>query len=133
VWHELSLTLAPDSDHRLAEARLLSAADGVFARYRDSIERQHAAARHSGAVPAEPPRPTGRLRFVEAGLEFTLRYPVEISRASEMEDRLTRALLAAIEQEPRLRVVPSKTPVIQAVPQGGPTGITNDETTMTKQ
>jgi small-conductance mechanosensitive channel len=118
VWHEVSMTLAPDSDHRLAEARLLGAAESVFSTYRESIDRQHATARRSGAVPAESPRPNGRLRFVDAGLEFTLRYPVEASRASEVEDRLTRALLAAIEQEPRLRVVPSETPVIQAVPQG---------------
>jgi small-conductance mechanosensitive channel len=116
VWHEVSMTLSPDSDYRVAEARLLASADSVFATYGESIERQHAAARRSGAVPAESPRPNGRLRFVDAGLEFTLRYPVEVSRASEVEDRLTRALLAAIEQEPRLRVVPTKSPVVQAVP-----------------
>jgi small-conductance mechanosensitive channel len=116
VWHEMCLTLSPDSDHRLAETRLLGAAEAVFAEHREAIDRQHAAARHAnaGAVPANPPRPAGRLRFVDAGLEFTLRYPVEVTRASEVEDRLTRQFLAAIEQEPRLRVVASGTPVIQA-------------------
>jgi len=55
---------------------------------------------------------------VDQGLEFTLRYPVELTRASEVEDRITRALLAAIEQEPKLRLVSSGTPVIQ--PAGQP-------------
>jgi len=114
VWHEIALTLAPDSDHRLAEKRLMAAAQAVFADYQEEIDRQHAQARRSGAVPAPPPRPVGRVRFVAAGLEFTLRYPVEIARASEVEDRLTRQLLAAIEEEPKLRLVASGTPVIQA-------------------
>jgi len=118
VWHEVSLTLSPESDHRVAEARLLGAVQSVFDEYRDDIDRQHAAARRSGAAPAAPPRPAGRLRFVDQGLEFTLRYPVELTRASEVEDRITRALLAAIEQEPKLRLVSSGTPVIQ--PAGQP-------------
>jgi small-conductance mechanosensitive channel len=115
VWHEISLTLSPESDHRLAERRLMAAVESVFADYREAIDRQHAAARRSGAAPAAPPRPGGRLRFVESGLEFTIRYPVEISRAAEAEDRLTRSLLAAIEEEPRLKLVAATTPVIQGV------------------
>jgi hypothetical protein len=60
------------------------------------------------------PKPEGRLRFVDAGLELVVRYPVEVRRAAEIDDRVTRQLLEAIEREPKLRIVASATPRIQA-------------------
>ena len=58
-------------------------------------------------------RPEGRFRFVDAGLEFVVRYPVEIRRASQIDDQITRRLLEAVNQEPRLTLVPTATPRIQ--------------------
>jgi hypothetical protein len=113
-WHEVALTLAPDSNLSVAESRLMGAVNGVFAGYKDSIERQHAAARRTGVFGATPPHPEGRLRFADAGLEFAVRYPVELTRAPETDDAITRALLAAIDQEPRLKLVATGTPKIQA-------------------
>jgi small-conductance mechanosensitive channel len=118
VWHEVALTLAPDSDHRLAERRLLGAVEGVFAEYRDVVERQYARVSRSSPLTLEPPKTEGRLRFVDAGLEFVVRYPVEIRRAAEVDDRVTRRLLEAIEEEPRLRLVAAGTPRIQAAGEG---------------
>jgi small-conductance mechanosensitive channel len=112
-WHEVALTLAPDSNLAVAESRLMGAVNGVFAGYKESIERQHAAARRTGVLGATPPHPEGRLRFVDTGLEFAVRYPVELSRAPETDDAITRALLAAIDQEPRLKLVATATPKIQ--------------------
>src|SRR5581483_5012213 len=37
VWHELSLTLSPETDHTLAEKRLMAAVEAVFAEYRERI------------------------------------------------------------------------------------------------
>ena len=50
------------------------------------------------------PRPESRLRLVEAGLQITIRYPVEFSRADEIDDRITRAVVQEIEREPKLRM-----------------------------
>ena len=36
VWNEVTLTLSPDCDYRLAEKRLLEAVEEVFARYREA-------------------------------------------------------------------------------------------------
>jgi hypothetical protein len=63
------------------------------------------------------PKPQGRLRLVDAGLEFVVRYPVEVKRASEIDDKITRGLLTTIENEPKLKLVATSTPRIQsAVP-----------------
>lgn len=119
TWHEVALTLAPDSDHQRAEKRLLEAVESVYAEYRDRIEQQYEHIKHSLHLPIPPPKPQGRLRFTDAGLEFVVRYPVEIHRAAEIDDKITRRLLEAIEEEPRLRLVPSSAPKIQPVDTNG--------------
>lgn len=113
AWRELTFTLAPDTDYRVAEQRLMGAVTSVFGEYRDSLESQQAKVSRSLHVAMEAPQPQGRLRFVEAGLEFVVRYPVELRRAAEIDDQVTRRLLDAVNQEPTLRLVPSGTPKIQ--------------------
>lgn len=113
IWHEIALTLAPDSDYQLAERRFMQAVDEVYSEYRGELEQQYAAVERSINVAVAPPKPEGHLRLVESGLEFLLRYPVEIRRAAEIDDRVTRRLLEALSEEPKLRMVASGTPRIQ--------------------
>jgi small-conductance mechanosensitive channel len=114
AWHEVALTLAPDSDYQLAESRLLAAVESVYGQFREDVERQYAAARRTSPLPLETPKPEGRLRFVDAGREFTIRYPVEMRRAAEIDDLVTRRLLESIDREPKLRMVAAGKPRIQA-------------------
>jgi small-conductance mechanosensitive channel len=113
TWHEVSMTLSPDSDYKLAQDVLLAAVVSVFNTYKDRIAEQHHIAASQVHLPMHEPEPQGRLRFVDAGLEFTIRYPVEIANAAETDDQVTRTLLAKIESEPRLKMVVSGTPRIQ--------------------
>ena len=50
-------------------------------------------------------RTTSRLRFTNAGLEYVVRYPVDIHQAAQIDDRITRELLKAINEEPKLEMV----------------------------
>jgi small-conductance mechanosensitive channel len=113
-WHELGLTLSPDSDYHLAETRLMAAVASVYNEYKATIEQQHEAARNALHIQLPTPQIQGRMRFVDSGLEFVVRYPVEMRRAAEIDDKITRALLQTIEQEPRLKLVATSTPKIQA-------------------
>jgi small-conductance mechanosensitive channel len=113
VYHEVALTLSPDTDHHIAEERLMAAVSEVYEGYRPEVERQHAAAKAEAHLPLPEPRPEGRLHFVESGLEYVIRYPVVLRRAAEIDDRVTRTLLAAIESEPKLKLVAAGTPRIQ--------------------
>jgi hypothetical protein len=114
VWHTVSLTLAPDTDLQLAESRLMAAVDAVFEQYRERIEQQHAAFQRSVDVPLSAPRPEGRLRFTDAGLEFHARYPAELRQASATDDQVVKALSDAIAREPRLALASSGSPRLQA-------------------
>ena len=61
-----------------------------------------------------------RLRLTQGGLEVVIRYPLEMSNAAQIDDDMARAMLDAIAKEPRLRLVGSGTPNIQAVVEGQP-------------
>ena len=118
LWHEVSLTLAPESDYGLAEKRVLGAVEKVFADYRERIEQQYREMERTLNIPATVPRPRSRLRLTQTGLEVVIRYPVELESATEIDDRITRELLKSLEQPPRLRLVGSGTPNIQPVSEG---------------
>ena len=113
VWHEVAMTLTPDGDHLLAEKRLMSAVQSIFAEYKASIDAQHERAMQTLHVTLDRPQPEGRLRFVDAGVEFVIRYPVELDRASLIDDQMTRKLLDTINEEPKLKFAASATPRIQ--------------------
>lgn len=118
VWHEVSLTLAPESDIKSAESRLLGAVEKVFAEYKDRIEQDHRQMQKSLNIHSATPKPVSRLRLQEGGLVVVIRYPVVLDKAAEIDDHITRELLRALAQEPRLRLVGSGTPNIQAAANG---------------
>ncbi len=114
VWHEITLTLAPETNFRAVEERLLSAVESVYAEYRERIELQHKHLEKTvGPKAAGSLKPQGRLHLTKAGLEVVIRYPLELENASELDDRITREVLDAIEREPRLKLVGSGAPNLQ--------------------
>lgn len=107
-WHEISLTLAPDTDYRLVEKRLLKVVEDVFADYHEDMERQRRMMERTlNTTPIHELRPTSRLRLTPSGLDAVIRYPVSLQNASEIDDRVTRELLRAIDEEPKLKLVGS--------------------------
>jgi hypothetical protein len=113
--HEVRLILAPETDYRIAEKRMLRAVETVYAGYRERIEQQHRQMERTLSLPVDVPRPQSYLRLTQAGLEVIIRYPVELQNAGEIDDRITRELLDALGQAPRLRLVGSGVPNIQPV------------------
>src|SRR5579862_4086830 len=68
VWNEVTLTLSPDCDYRLAEKRLLEAVDEVFARYREAIQRQYIEAEQQLNIAIDSPKPQSRIQLGANGL-----------------------------------------------------------------
>lgn len=113
TWHRVSLTLSPDSDYRLAESKLMSSVEAIFEKYRDSIDAQHQRLSEDLSVQLSGLRPQSQLRLTDSGLEMVIRFPVPLDKASTIDDEVSRALLDAIEREPRLKLVGSATPTIR--------------------
>ncbi len=115
VWRAMTLKLAGTSDYTLLERRLLEAVESIYAEYRDTVERQHSTAQSSLNLHTAPPHPESRVRFVDSGLEITIRYPVEIRRAAEIDDRITRKVIEQVEKNPQFTLTGGGAVKIEAI------------------
>lgn len=121
VWHEITINLAPQSDYHAVEERLMGVVESTFKEYQGEMERQRAHMERivsSGSVASLKPR--GRLRFTGAGLEVSIKFPVSLQNAAEIDDRVTRELLEAINREPKLKLADSSAPVIHLSTDSSP-------------
>jgi small-conductance mechanosensitive channel len=106
LWHEITLTLSPESDYHQVEQRLLDAVNRVYSEYRDRMEMQRRNMERSLRTTEHIPLvPGSRLRLTPSGLEVVIRYPVELGDAADIDDRVTRELLEAIRHEPGLHLL----------------------------
>lgn len=102
IWRAVILKFPGRTDYAELERRLLGAVEAIWSEYREIVERQHGNFQSSLLVHTEAPRPESRIRFIEAGLEITIRYPVEIRRVAEIDDRITRQVIRLLEAQPDL-------------------------------
>jgi small-conductance mechanosensitive channel len=117
VWHEVTLTLDPKSNYRQVERRMMDAVNQVFAEYRETMEMQRRSVERSLNSTLGTFAPESRLQLTQSALEVVVRYPLELSNASEIDNRMTQAILDALEQDPKLRAQVSAGPSIKAEPQ----------------
>jgi len=97
AWHEIKLTLPAGVDPAAAKNLLLAAVNGALADYRGEIDRQageinKATAFQSGGG-AEP---QVQLQFSASAVEALVRYPVHLSQAAEIDERVSKELIRAI-------------------------------------
>jgi hypothetical protein len=114
AWHEVAIELSPATNYALAESKLLAAVNEVYDQYRENLERQQRLVERMIDTPVMAPAPKTHLHFVDTGLEFVVRYPVELDRAAEIDDRLTRKLMEVIDREPELKSAVAGTPKLRA-------------------
>lgn len=108
LWHEVSLSFAPDNDFKVVRERLQHAVETVLADYREELERQNRAMeRNLLGVPQGALKPSVHLRLTPSALEATVRFAVDLRHAAEIDERVTRELLKAVDQEPKLKLAGS--------------------------
>jgi small-conductance mechanosensitive channel len=117
LWHEVNLTFAPEMDYHLIQQRITAAADAAFKDYSENMERQRRQMEYSlTSISASALKPQVRLHFTASGIEVTVRFPVELHKAGEIDDRVMRELLDAVDHEPRLRLIGTATPTVSTQP-----------------
>lgn len=118
AWHEVVVMIAPSGDHKAAQQKLVAAVNGIYSKYRHQIERQHSEIERRVDILIETPRPEARLQFAEGGLELLVRYPVEIRRAPDIDEEMTRTVLQLVESDAELKTAVSGTPKIRSAIKG---------------
>ena len=118
TWHEVAISMAPGTNHQAAQDKLMAAVSSVYEHYRQEIERQFGSVERRIDVRMRAPSPEGQLRFGDTGLEYVVRYPVEIRSAAEMDGKVTRAVLDTIGKSPEMQSAVTGSPKIRAVIRG---------------
>jgi small-conductance mechanosensitive channel len=114
VWHEVDLTFAPESDYKMVRERVSAAVEAAFAEYHEKMELQRRQMEIMlNSVSSVELKPKIHVHFSSQGIEVNIRFPVEMGGASEIDERIMRELLTAIEREPRLKLVGSQMPTVR--------------------
>ncbi len=119
AWHEVAVSLTPESNYKLVQVKLSAIVETIFEKYRSVIEGQLGGTERRLEVSLSAPKPESRLQFTDAsGLEFVVRYPVDIRRAAEIDDNVTRSILDSLASTPDLKSSVSGPPKIRAAIKG---------------
>jgi small-conductance mechanosensitive channel len=117
-WHEVSVSLTEGANHKLVQDKLTEVVNSVYAQYRAGIEKQYGDIERKVEIDLRAPETEAKLQFSEGGLELMVRYPVEIRKAPEVDDNITRKLLEAINNNPDLKAAVAGAPKIRAAVRG---------------
>ncbi|MEJ0035101.1 MAG: mechanosensitive ion channel family protein [Gammaproteobacteria bacterium] len=97
AWHEIALVLPAGADFTTLKDRLTAAAVSVIQEYHEDIVKQTQAIQKtaSGHAVSEV-QPQVQLRFSAASVDAVVRYPVQLQHAAEIDERMSRELLAVL-------------------------------------
>ena len=118
AWHEIVASLNPGTNYKLVQDKFSNAVNAVYEKYRAEIENKVGGIERRLEVQLKAPVPEAKLQFSDAGLEFVVRYPVDIRRASEIDDHVTRSVLDLLDKEAELKSAVAGTPKIRAAIKG---------------
>jgi small-conductance mechanosensitive channel len=97
AWHDITLTLPPKADPSAMKEKLLAAANQVLSEYSEDMARQTREIQKTTSLHAGgEPQAQVQLRFSASGVEALVRYPVQLQRAAEIDERISRELLKVI-------------------------------------
>ncbi len=114
VWHEISLTFSPEGNYRMIQERITTAVDAALKDHREEMDQQmHQMERTLNSVSSIELRPKTRLHVTASGIEVRARYPVELQNAADVDDQVMREIYAAIDREPKLKLVESGVPTLR--------------------
>lgn len=116
--HEVAVSLAAGANHKAVQEWLTTTVNSVYTRYRGEIERQIGAIEDRIDMRLTIPATEPRLQFADTGLEFLVRYPVEIRRSAEIDEEVTRAVLESMEKDASLKNSLLGLPKIRAAVRG---------------
>jgi small-conductance mechanosensitive channel len=100
AWHDITLRLPPASDFTALKEKLMQVTNHVLDDYREDLARQTKEIQRttSSTEAGDEARARVQLRFSADNVEALVRYPVQLQRAAEIDERVSRALMEVIQE-----------------------------------
>jgi small-conductance mechanosensitive channel len=117
-WHEIAVALVLGGNYKVVQDKIFGAVKGVYEQYRGRIEGQLGGIERQSEIQLKSPTPDAKLQLSDTGVEFVVRYPVDIRTASEIDDQMTRSLVDLVNRDPELKNVIVGAPKIRAAIKG---------------
>lgn len=96
-WHDLTLNLPTGADYAALKTRLLAALTHALSDYRAEIDRETQTLQTTTAVKfGVEAKPQVQLQFSSTGVQALIHYPVQLQRAAEIDERVSRELFDAL-------------------------------------
>ncbi len=112
AWHEAVLPLAAKADFESARRALDAAISPVFKEY--SLEKAYQRRDFDSIdLVIHPPAPEQRIQFGESGPELVTRYPVDLTTAKELDEKITLAIINAVRENGALAAAVTASPKIR--------------------
>lgn len=97
AWHESTLNLPENVDYAATKDRLVAAVNSALKEYHDDILRQTREIQRTASLEESTDvQPQVQLHFSASGVEASVRYPVLLRHAAEIDERVSRELLNVI-------------------------------------
>jgi small-conductance mechanosensitive channel len=93
AWHEAAIAVSIGADRIAVRERALATVNNVYNEYRDVLERQQGTIGDRMEIVLKAPAPAAKFQLNDEGLVLVIRYPVLLARASEIDERVTQALM----------------------------------------
>jgi small-conductance mechanosensitive channel len=104
AWHQVTLTVPREADFGLIKKSLVGAVDGVLRDYQKDLEHAYGEMEKTGILMSQRElHPLLELHLTTSGIEATIRYPVDFQHAADIDARVSRELLNALERDSKLR------------------------------
>jgi small-conductance mechanosensitive channel len=104
AWHQVTLTVPRDADFGAINKSLLGAVESVLGDYKEGIEGSYHQMEKTGILISDRAlRPKLELHLSSGGIDATIRYPVDLQHATDIDARVSRELLTALERDSKLQ------------------------------
>src|SRR5450432_2745530 len=95
-WHESTVVLPAVSDYSALKTKLLAAISRVIEDYRDEFARQANTIKETTAsISVNDTLPQVQMRLANGRMEALIRYPINLKYATEIDERVSEAVLKA--------------------------------------
>lgn len=122
AWHQVTLTVPRDADFGVIKKSLLGAVENILRDYNADIESVYHHIEKTGITMSDRGlRPKLELHLTPGGIDTTIRYPVDLQHASDIDARVSRELLNVLERDTKLQTAEGPAIHIKTdVPAGAP-------------